>query len=145
VTLDFGCVVDGYCSDLTRTVAIGRVAQETRRAYEIVLEAQTAAIEAAQPGMLGRDLDSVAREHISRAGYGKHFNHSLGHGIGLRIHERPRVSMASRDRLRQGNVITIEPGVYLPGRWGLRIEDDVLITASGCTVLTTSPKQLMIL
>jgi len=145
VTLDFGCVVDGYCSDLTRTVALGRLGQEQRRAYEIVLQAQVAAIEAAGPGMLGRDLDAVARTPIGRAGYGRYFNHSLGHGFGLRIHERPRVSMASRDRLRQGNVITIEPGIYLPGRWGLRIEDDVLITASGCTVLTTSPKQLMIL
>ena len=145
VTMDFGCVVEGYCSDLTRTVAVGRPSQEQRRAYEIVLEAQTAAIEAVQPGMLGRDLDIVARSHIGRAGYGKYFNHSLGHGIGLRIHERPRISVASRDRLRQGNVITIEPGVYFPGRWGLRIEDDVLITASGCTVLTTSPKHLIVL
>jgi Xaa-Pro aminopeptidase len=145
VTMDFGCVVDGYCSDLTRTVAVGRPAQEQRRAYEIVLEAQAAAIDAARPGMLGRDLDTVARIHIGRAGYGKYFNHSLGHGIGLRIHERPRISVASRDRLRQGNVITIEPGVYIPGRWGLRIEDDVLITASGCTVLTASPKHLIIL
>jgi Xaa-Pro aminopeptidase len=143
--MDFGCVVDGYCSDLTRTVAVGRPAQEQRRAYEIVLEAQAAAIDAARPGMLGRDLDTVARIQIGRAGYGKYFNHSLGHGIGLRIHERPRISVASRDRLRQGNVITIEPGVYVPGRWGLRIEDDVLITASGCTVLTASPKHLIIL
>jgi Xaa-Pro aminopeptidase len=145
VTMDFGCVVDGYCSDLTRTVAVGRPAQDQRLAYAIVLEAQAAAIDAARPGMLGRDLDTVARTHIGRAGYGKHFNHSLGHGIGLRIHERPRISVASRDRLRQGNVITIEPGVYVPGRWGLRIEDDVLITASGCTVLTASPKHLIIL
>jgi Xaa-Pro aminopeptidase len=145
VTMDFGCVVDGYCSDLTRTVAVGRPAQEQRQAYAIVLEAQAAAIDAARPGMLGRDLDTVARIYIGRAGYGKYFNHSLGHGIGLRIHERPRISVASRDRLRQGNVITIEPGVYVPGRWGLRIEDDVLITASGCTVLTASPKHLIIL
>lgn len=145
VTLDFGCVVQGYCSDLTRTVAVGRPAQEERRAYEVVLGAQIAAIEAAQPGMSGRDLDAVARTPIARAGYGRYFNHSLGHGVGLRIHERPRLSQVSRDRLRQGNVVTIEPGVYLPGRWGLRIEDDILITASGCSVLTTSPKHLIIL
>lgn len=145
VTLDFGCMVDGYCSDLTRTVAVGRVGRERRRVYAAVLAAQREAVDAVQAGIRASDLDAVARSAIAAAGYGKFFTHSLGHGLGLRIHERPRVSALSSERLQVGSVITIEPGVYIPGRFGVRIEDDVVVTSSGCTVLTHAPKELMVL
>ncbi len=145
VTLDFGCTVDGYSSDLTRTVAVGSVSRRKREAYELVLAAQREAIQAARPGMWASELDRIARERIRKAGYGKFFTHSLGHGLGLHVHERPRVSSLSRDRLVIGSVITIEPGVYLPGEFGLRIEDDVAITPDGCRVLTSAPKELLVL
>ncbi|MGB5872198.1 MAG: Xaa-Pro peptidase family protein [Bacteroidota bacterium] len=144
VTLDFGCTVGGYSSDLTRTVAVGSVSKRRREAYELVLAAQADAIQAARPGMWARELDRIARERIRKAGYGKFFTHSLGHGLGLHVHERPRVSSLSRDRLVLGSVITIEPGVYLPGEFGLRIEDDVVITHNGCDVLTSAPKELLV-
>jgi len=145
VTLDFGCTVAGYCADLTRTVAIGRVPGRIRKAYEAVATAQAEAIAAVRPGVAGRDLDKVARSRLTRAGLGRYFSHSLGHGIGLRIHERPRVAPRSRDRLQPGNVFTIEPGVYIPGEFGLRIEDDLVVTSTGCRVLTSAPKELMVL
>jgi Xaa-Pro aminopeptidase len=144
VTLDFGCIVDGYHSDLTRTVAVGRASPRMKQMYNAVLEAQRAAIDAARAGMLARDLDSVARNSLHAAGFGKYFTHSLGHGLGLVIHERPRVSRLSTERLVAGTVITIEPGIYLPGVAGIRIEDDVVITENGCRVLTKAPKDLMI-
>jgi len=145
VTLDFGCVVDGYCSDLTRTVAVGRIGREQRAVYTTVLTAQREAIDAVRAGMAASELDAVARSHIAAQGYGRYFTHSLGHGIGLRIHERPRVSHLSSERLQVGSVITIEPGIYIPERCGVRIEDDVVVTSSGCTVLTRAPKELMVL
>lgn len=145
VTLDLGCMVQGYCSDLTRTVALGRIGREERNVYAIVLSAQREAIEVARSGMLAPDLDAVARTRIAAEGYGRFFSHSLGHGIGLRIHERPRVSRLSSERLQVGSVITIEPGIYVPERFGVRIEDDVVLTSSGCTVLTGAPKELLIL
>ena len=145
VTLDFGCRVGGYASDLTRTVALGRVTRRMRDIYNIVRDAQAAAIAAARPGMWAKDLDAVARRHITAAGYGKFFSHSLGHGLGLHVHERPRVSMLSTERLRSGSVITIEPGIYIPGECGVRIEDDVVLTPTGCEVLTTAPKELLTL
>jgi Xaa-Pro aminopeptidase len=145
VTLDFGCTVAGYSSDLTRTVAVGSVSKKKREAYELVLTAQIEAIRAARPGMWARELDRIARERIRKGGYGRFFTHSLGHGLGLHVHERPRVSSLSRDRLVLGSVITIEPGVYLPGAFGLRIEDDVTITREGCHVLTSAPKELLVL
>lgn len=145
LTLDFGCVVDGYCSDLTRTVAFGRIGREQKAIYGTVLTAQREAIDAARAGIAAADLDAVARGRIAADGYGRYFSHSLGHGIGLRIHERPRVSHLSSETLQVGSVITIEPGVYIPDCCGVRIEDDVLLTSSGCAVLTRAPKEFMIL
>ncbi|MBX6395403.1 MAG: aminopeptidase P family protein [Alicyclobacillaceae bacterium] len=145
VTFDFGCVYEGYCSDLTRTVAVGHIDDEKRRIYEVVLEAQQAALEEIRPGMTGREADAVARRRIEAAGYGEAFGHSLGHGVGLAIHENPRLAVQSEEVLRPGMVVTVEPGIYLPGVGGVRIEDDVVITAEGCVRLTYSPKELLIL
>lgn len=144
VTLDFGCVVNGYNSDISRTVAVGRPSQRVRRMYEAVRAAQQEAIESARGGMLARDLDAVARKRIVRAGFGKLFHHSLGHGLGLHVHERPRVSRLSKERLMAGSVITIEPGVYVPEFGGVRIEDDVVLRENGCDVLNTAPKDLLV-
>ncbi len=144
VTLDFGCSHHGYHSDLTRTVFVGRASRRNRELYGVVLGAQLEAIRAARGGMLAKDLDRVARMYIAGQGYGRFFPHSLGHGLGLEVHERPRISARSTDRLAAGNVITIEPGVYIGGVGGVRIEDDVLVTTNGCEVLTTAPKELMI-
>jgi len=145
ITLDFGCSLAGYHSDITRTVALGKVSRQARDMYNVVLGAQREAICRAVPGMWARDLDAVARERIKKGGYGKYFTHSLGHGLGLHVHERPRISSLSKERLRAGSVITIEPGVYIPGFGGVRIEDDVVVTDTGCRVLNTAPKDLMIL
>lgn len=145
LTLDFGCTVRGYHSDLTRTIALGKPSRRAREIHAIVLEAQGAARAAARGGMTARELDGVARAVITAAGYGAAFSHSLGHGIGLHIHERPRVSALSNDTLMAGSVITIEPGIYVPGWGGVRIEDDVLLTATGCSVLTTAPRELLVL
>jgi Xaa-Pro aminopeptidase len=145
VTLDFGCTVDGYCSDLTRTIGVGRIERGRREAYATVLGAQREAIDVARAGMVASDLDAVARARIVADGFGRFFTHSLGHGLGLRIHERPRVSRLSTDKLQVGSVITIEPGIYVSDRYGVRIEDDIVLTSSGCTVLTTAPKELLIL
>jgi Xaa-Pro aminopeptidase len=145
ITLDFGCTVRGYNSDITRTVAVGRASDRARKVYEAVRGAQLDAIHAARAGMLAKDLDGVARERIKKEGYGRYFNHSLGHGLGLQIHERPRVSFLSKERLVSGSVITIEPGVYIPGFGGVRIEDDIVLTLSGCEVLNAAPKEFLIL
>lgn len=145
VTLDFGCRFRGYHSDLTRTVAVGNPPDEAKTIYGIVLEAQQRAIEAARSGMKARALDAVARGFIRKAGYGKFFSHSLGHGLGLQVHEMPRISAISHDLLEEGNVITIEPGIYVPGVGGVRIEDDVVILKDRCEILNKAPKQLMIL
>ncbi|MFN0159102.1 MAG: M24 family metallopeptidase [Bacteroidota bacterium] len=144
VTLDFGCTVRGYNSDITRTVGVGRVSKKQRRMYDVVLEAQRAAIAEAHAGMPASELDAVARDRIAAAGYGKYFTHSLGHGLGLQVHERPRVSSLGKERLQSGSVITIEPGVYIPGVGGVRIEDDVVLTPTGCQVLNSAPKELMV-
>ena len=144
VTLDFGCVVDGYNSDITRTIAVGRASRRARAIYKVVLDAQSGAIDAARGGMSARELDAVARTQITKAGYGKYFIHSLGHGLGLHVHERPRVSSLSKEHLQAGSVITIEPGVYIPDFGGVRIEDDILLTETGCRVLNSAPKELLI-
>lgn len=144
VTLDFGCVYQGYHSDLTRTIALGTPKTEAKQIYFVVHDAQQKAIEAAKDGMKTRELDAVARDHIKRNGYGKFFQHSLGHGIGLQIHEPPRISAMSKGILQRGNVVTIEPGIYIPKFGGVRIEDDILITDGSCEVLTTSPKHFII-
>lgn len=145
IVLDFGCVVNGYCADLTRTVAIGHIGTRQRAQYAAVLAAQREALDAACGGMVASELDAVARSRITAEGYGKYFTHSLGHGLGLRIHERPSVSPLSSEQLQIGSVITIEPGVYIPGQGGVRIEDDIVLTSSGCSVLSRAHKELMIL
>ncbi|MFK4566409.1 M24 family metallopeptidase [Enterococcus sp. UD-01] len=145
ITLDFGCYYQGYVSDMTRTFAIGEPESKLKEIYQIVLEAQLKVIDAAKPGMTGIQLDKIARDHISSYGYGTAFGHSTGHGIGLEIHEGPNVSFRADKQFVPGNVITDEPGIYLPGLGGVRIEDDLLITAEGNRVLTHSPKELIIL
>lgn len=145
VTLDFGCTVKGYHSDLTRTVAIGRPTPRAKEIHSVVREAQAAALDAARGGMAAHELDGVARRVITDAGHGAAFSHSLGHGLGLHIHERPRISALSKDTLTPGSVITIEPGIYIPGWGGVRIEDDILLTTTGCSVLTTAPRDLLVL
>lgn len=145
ITLDFGCYYEGYVSDMTRTFAIGDPGEKLKEIYQIVLDAQLAVIDAAKPGMTGVQLDEVARDYISKHGYGEAFGHSTGHGIGLEIHEGPNVSSRAEKQFVPGNVITDEPGIYLPGIGGVRIEDDLLITEDGNRVLTRSPKELIIL
>lgn len=143
VTLDFGCVVRGYCSDMTRTVAVGAVSDTLRSIYQSVLEAQTKALEAVAAGQTGKDLDAIARNYLSGQGYGEYFSHGLGHGVGLFIHEVPSLGRTSEDRLEVGNTVTIEPGVYIPGVGGCRIEDLAVVTKTGYEVLSHSPKELI--
>lgn len=143
VTLDFGSVRGGYLSDMTRTVGVGKVSDELRLIYEAVLEAHTAALNAVAAGKSGKELDRIARESLTARGYGQHFTHGLGHGVGLFIHEDPKLSQTSEDTLEAGNVVTVEPGVYIPGVGGVRIEDLVLVTRSGHEVLSKSPKELL--
>lgn len=145
ITLDFGCYYNGYVSDMTRTFAIGDPGEKLKEIYQIVLDAQLKVLAAAKPGMTGIELDAVARDHIASFGYGEAFGHSTGHGIGLEIHEGPNVSFRADKAFVLGNVITDEPGIYLPGIGGVRIEDDLLITENGNKVLTHSPKELIIL
>ncbi|WP_010274078.1 M24 family metallopeptidase [Paenibacillus senegalensis] len=145
VTLDFGAYWKGYCSDITRTVSLGTPPDILKEIYAIVLDAQQYALENLKPGMTGREADALARDRIVKAGYGEHFGHSTGHGLGMEIHEDPRLSMNSSTILQPGMVVTVEPGIYLPGVGGVRIEDDVLITDSGAERLTWSDKQLLIL
>lgn len=145
VILDFGTTRNGYCSDITRTVAVGKVPRRALELYALVLDAHAAAMAAARAGMTARALDAVARDRLAGAGYRRYFSHSLGHGLGLSIHERPRVSPLGKETLHAGSVITIEPGLYVPGVGGVRIEDDVVLTRTGCDVLTDAPRELMIL
>lgn len=145
ITLDFGCVYQGYVSDITRTFAIGDPGQQLKDIYQIVLAAQKKVLEVAQAGVTGSQLDAVARDFISGAGYGEAFGHSTGHGIGMEIHEGPNISRSNDEQLMEGNVITDEPGIYLAGLGGVRIEDDLVILAEGNRILTQSPKELIIL
>jgi Xaa-Pro aminopeptidase len=145
VVLDIGCHVDGYCSDCTRTIATGEPAGAMREVYELVLDAQLAALAAVRAGVDCRAVDAVARERIAAAGHGERFGHGLGHGVGMEVHEAPRVSHLSTDgELVSGNVVTVEPGVYLPGEFGVRIEDLVLVRDAGCDVLSGFPKDLTV-
>jgi Xaa-Pro aminopeptidase len=144
VTMDFGCTYKGYKSDLTRTVAIGKPSERAKNIYQIVLDAQRKAIDGVRPGIAARRLDRMARSHIRLKGYGKYFSHSLGHGLGIEIHEPLRLSAKSKDVIESGNVFTIEPGIYIKGFGGVRIEDDVVVRDTGCEVITHSPKELMI-
>lgn len=144
VTLDFGCVLGGYCSDMTRTVSVGKPNKQLEEIYNIVLEAQKAAIDSIKSGVDCKDADFIARNIIDKAGYGKYFGHSLGHSVGIEIHENPNLSPKSSDCLKVGNVVTVEPGIYIPELGGVRIEDVVAITECGCINLTKSPKDLII-
>jgi Xaa-Pro aminopeptidase len=143
VTLDFGAVYEGYCSDLTRTVVLGEPSEKHREIYRMVLEAQRRALEGIRPGMRGEEADALARRYIQELGYGEYFGHGLGHGLGLAIHEEPRLAMHVQTVLEPGMVVTVEPGIYLPDWGGVRIEDDIVITETGCDILTTSPKELL--
>lgn len=145
ITMDFGAVVNGYRSDMTRTVAVGAVNEEQKKVYNTVLAAQKAALEAIKEGITGKDADGIARRVISDAGYGKYFGHSLGHSVGLEIHEMPCCSPSDNTALKAGTVMTVEPGIYIPERFGVRIEDMVYVTADGNINLTQSPKELIIL
>jgi Xaa-Pro aminopeptidase len=140
VTLDFGVILNGYCSDMTRTVHLGRANREERAAYEAVLEAQEAALAAVKPEATCGEVDEAARRVLRKAGLGKYFTHSTGHGVGLEIHEQPRVAAGQQMRLAKGMAITIEPGVYLPGKFGIRIEDMVAVTEKGYRILTPVTK-----
>jgi Xaa-Pro aminopeptidase len=143
LTLDFGIIRDGYCSDMTRTVHLGKPSAKERETYEAVLEAQEAAVAAVSGGARCGDVDEAARSVLRKAGLADAFSHSTGHGVGLEIHESPRIGAGQTTRLAQGMVITIEPGVYLPGQFGVRIEDMVAVTRSGAQVLTPAPKTLI--
>jgi Xaa-Pro aminopeptidase len=146
VLLDVGCRLNGYCSDLTRTYAFGNIPESWfEEAYALVLTAQQLALESVRPGITARELDAVARGIIRDAGHGDHFGHGLGHGVGIEVHESPRVASESDVVLREGMVITIEPGVYIPGRGGIRIEDLVVVTNDGCEVLTRTSKELEVI
>ncbi|MGE5674503.1 MAG: M24 family metallopeptidase [Mycobacterium leprae] len=143
VTFDIGAIVDGYYSDFTRTVVLGKASQEQRKVYQTVLDAQLRALDAIGPGKRGEELDRLARSIIGNAGYGDKFTHSLGHGVGLFIHEDPRLAPASPWVLEPGMIVTVEPGIYINGWGGVRIEDMVHITPGGCENLTTAPKVLL--
>ena len=142
VLIDWGATYQGYRSDMTRVVALGKMKPKLRDIYKIVLDAQLAAIEAIAPGKKLSDIDAAARDVITKAGYGKQFGHGLGHGIGLDIHEAPRLAAKVKGELQPGHIVTVEPGIYLPGVGGVRIEDDVLVTARGHQVLCDLPKTL---
>ncbi len=143
VVIDWGAEVDGYCSDCTRTLATGELSEEAQEVYELVRRAQLAGVEALRAGVGGREADSAARDIIAEGGHGDHFGHGLGHGVGMEIHEGPRLSQRSDAVLEDGNVVTVEPGVYLPGEFGVRIEDLTVVADGGCDILTSLPKELI--
>jgi Xaa-Pro aminopeptidase len=142
IVFDMGAKLDGYCSDGTRTYATGDPGEQAREVYAVVLEAQLASLAAVRAGARGEDVDAVARKLIEEAGYGKRFGHGLGHGVGLEIHEGPRLSPRSDDLLEPGEVVTVEPGIYLPGQFGVRIEDFVVVTGDGYRNFSALPKAL---
>ncbi len=145
ITMDFGTIYRGYCSDMTRTVALGDVTGEMRTVYDTVLRAQKAGIAATRAGVTGKDIDAAARKVITDAGYGAYFGHSYGHSLGLEIHEAPNCAPFNTQPMPAGCVCSAEPGIYLPGKFGVRIEDVVIFTGEGCKILTKSPKDLIIL
>jgi Xaa-Pro aminopeptidase len=143
VTIDWGVTVDGYASDCTRTFSTGSLPQRLREIYDICLEAQKHALANIEAGMTGVAADALARDRIAAAGYGEQFGHGLGHGVGLAVHEAPRLSTESTDTLQNGHAVTIEPGIYLPGEGGVRIEDLAIVRDDGLEVLTSFPKELI--
>jgi len=143
VTMDFGCIYHGYCSDMTRTVCIGQPIEEMREVYDIVLQAQLAGIASAKAGVSGAAIDGAARKVIEDAGYGDYFGHSFGHGVGVEIHESPNASPSNSEPIPAGAVISAEPGIYLPGRFGVRIEDVLVLHGDGCEDITLAPKELI--
>lgn len=145
VTMDYGALKDGYHSDMTRTVAVGNISEKQKLVYHTVLEAQLAALDALHDGITGFDADKAARDIIKNAGFGDYFGHGTGHGVGVEIHEAPNLSPRSKYTLHTGNIVTAEPGIYLPGEFGVRIEDMALITDDGAVGLTDCPKELIIL
>ncbi|ARI77087.1 M24 family metallopeptidase [Halobacillus mangrovi] len=145
VTLDFGALYKGYCSDITRTVAVGEISDELKNIYNTVLEAQLKGMEGLKAGITGVEADALTRDYIKEKGYGEYFGHSTGHGIGLDVHEGPGLSFRSDQRLEEGMVVTVEPGIYVPNVGGCRIEDDALITKEGNERLSTSTKELITL
>lgn len=145
ITLDFGALYKGYISDITRTIAVGEPSEKLKEIYQIVLDSQVLALEKIKPGMTGIEADAIARDYIKSKGYGEAFGHSTGHGIGMEVHEAPGLSFRSETVLEPGMAVTVEPGIYLPGIGGVRIEDDILITETGNERLTHSSKELRIL
>lgn len=143
ITLDFGCKYQGYCSDMTRTVVLGKASEKQKKVYQTVLEAQKTALGSLRAGITGAEGDSLAREVIERAGYGEYFGHGLGHSVGLEIHESPRLSQKEETVLKPGMIETVEPGIYIPGFGGVRIEDMVVIEENGIRNFTSSPKELI--
>ncbi len=145
ITMDFGTLKNGYCSDMTRTVAVGHVTEEMKKVYDTVYAAQAAGIAAAKPGATGKEIDAAARKVIEDAGYGAYFGHSFGHSLGLEIHEAPNAAPSYDKPMPEGAVISAEPGIYLPGRFGVRIEDVLWLHGDGCLNITKAPKELIIL
>ena len=145
ITMDFGCVYKGYCSDMTRTVALGRPSDEMRNVYDIVLQAQLAGIAAAKAGVTGAAIDGAARKVIQDAGYGVYFGHSFGHSLGIDIHEAPNAAPGNDKPMPDGAVVSAEPGIYLPGKFGVRIEDVMILRPDGAQVITKAPKALLVL
>ena len=145
ITMDFGCKYGGYCSDMTRTVALGEPSEEMRKVYSTVLQAQLAGIAATRAGVPGKEIDGAARKVIEDAGYGEYFGHGYGHSLGIEIHETPNANSRNDKPLPEGACVSAEPGIYLPGRFGVRIEDVTVLTAEGCEDITNSPKELIIL
>ncbi|HET9696322.1 MAG TPA: M24 family metallopeptidase, partial [Terriglobales bacterium] len=145
VVLDFGVILGGYCSDMTRTVHVGKPSPEARRMYQAVLDAQLAGIDAVRAGATAGDVDYACRSTLKRAKLDRFFTHSTGHGVGLEIHESPRLARNVEQELEAGMVVTIEPGVYVEGKGGIRIEDMVAVTETGCDVLTPTTKELIVL
>ena len=145
ITMDFGVLLSGYCSDMTRTVAVGYATEEMQTVYNTVLQAQTAAIASTRAGLKGKDIDAVARKVITDAGFGDYFGHGYGHSLGLQVHEDPNCNPSEERIMEPGMVASAEPGIYLPGKFGVRIEDVVIFTEEGCENITNSPKNLIIL
>jgi len=145
VVCDFGVILAGYCSDRTRTFHVGKPTADARHLYASVLEAQQAAIQAVRPGATAAEVDAAARNVLKRQKLDRYFTHSTGHGLGLEIHEAPRLALGQDQRLESGMVITIEPGAYFPGKWGVRIEDVVVVTSTGCEVLSPTSKDLVVI